>query len=127
MGLRATGLSDDAYAGFYLDKRDPSGINYTGAVFTVYKDQDLNSIAGELRDDDNDGIYTDFYLLSGSGFTKQKYRLTPKDQAGSTYEDTLYIKETTLSCLTEQGRALRIRMEISRRYISSQIRMSMRS
>ncbi|MBR3700731.1 MAG: VaFE repeat-containing surface-anchored protein [Clostridiales bacterium] len=96
MGLRATGLSDDAYAGFYLDKRDPSGINYTGAVFTVYKDQDLNSIAGELRDDDNDGIYTDFYLLSASGFTKQKYRLTPKDQAGSTYEDTLYIKETTI-------------------------------
>ena len=72
MGLRATGLTDDAYAGFYLDKRDPSGINYTGAVFTVYKDQELNNIAGELRDDDNDGIYNDFYLLTGSGFTKQR-------------------------------------------------------
>ena len=96
MGLRATGLTDDAYAGFYLDKRDPSGINYTGAVFTVYKDQELNNIAGELRDDDNDGIYNDFYLLTGSGFTKQKYRLTPKDQSESSFEDALYIKETTI-------------------------------
>ena len=94
MGLRATALRDAAYAGFYLDKRDPSGINYTGAVFTVYKDAELNSKAGELRDDDNDGIYTDYYSLSGSEFSKQKYSLTPQDSVGSLYEDTLYIKET---------------------------------
>lgn len=96
MGLRATSLRDAAYAGFYLDKRDPSGINYTGAVFTVYKDADLKNIAGELRDDDNDGVYTDFYYLSGSNYTKQKLSLTPQDQSGSSYEDTLYIKETTI-------------------------------
>ena len=96
MGLRATSLRDAAYAGFYLDKRDPSGINYTGAVFTVYKDADLKNNVGELRDDDNDGVYTDFYYLSGSNYTKQKLSLTPQDQSGSSYEDTLYIKETTI-------------------------------
>ena len=96
MGLRATALRDAAYASFYLDKRDPSGINYTGAVFTVYKNADLNSIAGELRDDDNDGIYTDYYSLSGSEYTKQKLSLTPKDSSGSSYEDTLYVKETKI-------------------------------
>ncbi len=96
MGLRATSLRDAAYAGFYLDKRDHSGINYTGAVFTVYKDADLKNNVGELRDDDNDGVYTDFYYLSGSNYTKQKLSLTPQDQSGSSYEDTLYIKETTI-------------------------------
>ena len=94
MGLRATALRDAAYAGFYLDKRDPSGINYTGAVFTVYKDAELKSIAGELRDDDNDGIYTDYYSLKGSEYSKQKLSLTPQDSVGSSYEDTLYIRET---------------------------------
>ena len=96
MGLRATALKDSAYAGFCLDKRDPSGINYTGAVFTVFNDSDLNSIAGELRDDDGDGVYTDYYSLTGSEFSKQRLRLTPKDDAGSSYEDTLYVKETKI-------------------------------
>ena len=94
MGLKATALRDSAYAGFYLDKRDPSGINYLGAVFTVYKDSDLKSQAGELRDDDGDGIYTDYYSLSGSTYTKQQFSITPKSGEEGTYEDTLYIKET---------------------------------
>ena len=95
MGLKATGLKDSAYAGFYLDKRDPSGINYLGAVFTVYKDADLKSQAGELRDDDGDGIYTDYYSLNGSSYSKQNFTITPKSGEEGTYEDTLYIKETT--------------------------------
>ena len=95
MGLKATALRDSAYAGFYLDKRDPSGINYLGAEFTVYKDAGLNSQAGELRDDDGDGIYTDYYSLSGSSYSKQSFNITPKNGEEGTYEDTLYIKETT--------------------------------
>ena len=95
MGLKATGLRDSAYAGFYLDKRDPSGINYLGAVFTAYKDSELKSRAGELRDDDGDGVYTDYYALTGSSFSKQSFNITPKNGEEGTYEDTLYIKETT--------------------------------
>ena len=91
MALKATGMVDNAFAGFSLDKRDPSGINYTGAVFSVYKDSTLSNKAGELRDDNADGIYTDYYALSGSTYTKKKYQLT---KSGNNYADTLYIKET---------------------------------
>ena len=95
MGLRATALRDSAYAGFYLDKRDPSGINYTGSVFSVYGDKSLSDKIGELRDDDSDGVYTDFYALKNGSYTKQRYSLTPDGDHGTCYEDELYIRETT--------------------------------
>ncbi len=91
MALKATAMVDNAFAGFTLDKRDPSGINYTGAVFSVYKDPELNTKAGELRDDNADGVYTDYYALSGSSYTRKKYQLT---KSGNNYADTLYIRET---------------------------------
>ena len=95
MALRATGLFDQAYVGFTLDKRDPSGINYTGAVFSVYKDSSLSEKTGELRDDDGDGVYTDYYALKDGSYTKQKYQLSKKDDQYTPYSDVLYFKETT--------------------------------
>ena len=95
MGLKATGLVDVAYVGFTLDKRDPSGINYTGAIFSVFKDPELNDLTGELRDEDGDGIYTDYFALSGSTYTKQKYKMTAMTGQQGSYEDTIYIRETT--------------------------------
>ena len=94
MGLKATALKDVAYMGFTLDKRDPSGINYTGAIFSVFKDPELNVLIGELRDEDQDGIYTDYFVLNGSTYTKQKYSMTPVTGQAGSYEDTIYIQET---------------------------------
>ena len=95
MALKATGLLDVAYVGFTLDKRDPSGINYTGAIFSVFKDPELNDLIGELRDEDQDGIYTDYYALNGSTYTKQKFKMTAMEGQLGCYEDTIYIQETT--------------------------------
>ena len=63
MVLRATDLTDNAYAGFRVEKKDPSGLGYTGAVFSFYSDSKLANKVGELRDDDSDGIYTDYYAF----------------------------------------------------------------
>lgn len=95
MGLRATGLFEEPYVGFYLDKRDPSGINYLGSVFSVYSDSSLNNKIGEIRDDDQDGIYTDYVDLTGRSHEDSRYRLTRISNIGPTYEDTIYVKETT--------------------------------
>lgn len=95
MGLRATGLYEEPYVGFYLDKRDPSGINYTGSVFSVYSDSSLSNKIGELRDDDYDGIYTDYEDYTGRSHESNRYRLTRTSNIGPTYEDAIYIKETT--------------------------------
>lgn len=95
MGLKATGLKDSAYVGFSLDKRDPSGINYTGAVFSFYEDAALNTKIGELRDDDDDGVYSDYYVLEDGSYSESRMSLTRADSKNSLYEDTIYIKETT--------------------------------
>ena len=95
MGLKATALVDVAYVGFTLDKRDPSGINYTGAIFSVFSDPDLNALIGELRDEDGDGIYTDYFALNNSVYTRQKFKLTESDGQTGNYENTVYIQETT--------------------------------
>ncbi len=94
MGLKATALADVAYVGFTLDKRDPSGINYTGAVFSVFSDPEMNVLTGELRDEDGDGIYTDYFALNNSVYTRQKFKLTATDGQAGAYEDTVYIQET---------------------------------
>ncbi len=95
MGLKATALIDAAYVGFYIDKRDPSGINYTGCVFSVYKDSGLTNKTGELRDDDGNGIYSDYYALKDGEYVNQKYRLTLTDEQSCDYFDDLFFKETT--------------------------------
>lgn len=111
MGLKATALTDNAQVGFYLDKRDVSGINYLGAIFSIYKDSELTNLAGELRDDDSDGIYTDYYALNGSSFSKQKFILTEKSDQKGTYGNTLYIKETTApsGIITDSGSKINLK------------------
>ncbi|MBR4947656.1 MAG: VaFE repeat-containing surface-anchored protein [Clostridiales bacterium] len=95
MVLRATDLTDNAYAGFCIEKKDPSGIAYTGAVFSFYSDSELADKVGELRDDDSDGVYTDYYALISGSYSKQRYRMTKTDDSATAYEDKLYVKETT--------------------------------
>ena len=95
MVLRATDLPDNAYVGFRLDKRDLSGIRYTGAVFSFYSDLELSSKVGELRDDDSDGVYTDYYALVNGSYNKQRYQMTKADDSVIAYSDKLYMKETT--------------------------------
>lgn len=95
MVLRATDLTDNAYAGFRVEKKDPSGIGYTGAVFSFYSDNELANKVGELRDDDSDGIYTDYYALISGSYSKQRYQMTKTDDTATAFEDKLYIKETT--------------------------------
>ena len=56
---------------------------------------ELNDLTGELRDEDGDGIYTDYFALSGSTYTKQKYKMTAMTGQQGSYEDTIYIRETT--------------------------------
>ena len=98
MGLKATGLKEEPYVGFTLDKHDPSGISYTGCVFSVYNDSSLSNKVGELRDDDGNGIYSDYTDLTGSSGYDDKYLLTRINDVNPAYEDTLYIRET--SCPT---------------------------
>ena len=95
MVLRATDMPDNAYAGFRLDKRDLSGISYTGAVFSFYSDQELSNKVGELRDDDSDGVYSDYYALVNGSFVNQRYQMTKTDASVTEYVDKLYMKETT--------------------------------
>ena len=95
MGLKATGLYEEPYVGFSLDKRDPSGMNYTGAVFSLYSDSSLSNKIGELTDLDSDGVYTDFEDLTGRSGYDDRYLLTRVSDIGPSYEDTLYIKETS--------------------------------
>ena len=94
MALRATALVEEAYVGFSLDKRDPSGFNYTGAIFSFYKDESLTDKVGELRDDDGDGVYTDYYALKDGTYTNQKFKMSHVDDTYSPYSDKLYVKET---------------------------------
>jgi hypothetical protein len=56
MGLKATGLYEEPYVGFCLDKTDPSGFGYLGCVFSFYSDSSLENKIGELTDDDGDGM-----------------------------------------------------------------------
>ncbi len=97
MALRSTRLIDDAYVGFYLDKSDPSKTVYTGCIFTVYQDGTLKHEAGQLRDDDGNGIYTDYYSLNKStgAYTKELIKLTRKDDNDVYFEDRYFIKETS--------------------------------
>ena len=105
MVLRATDMPDNAYAGFRLDKRDVSGIRYTGAVFSFYSDLELSNKVGELRDDDSDGVYTDYYALVNGSYNKQRYQMTKADDSAVSYADKLYVKETTApdSVILPQG------------------------
>lgn len=95
MGLKATGLRDSVYVGFTLDKRDPSGINHTGAVFSAYSDSELSNKIGELRDDDGNGVYSDYYALKNGNYSKGRYVMTSVSGKTTYYEDAVYFKETT--------------------------------
>ena len=95
MGIKGTTIEDSAFVGFYLDKKDNSGIIYTGCIFSVYRDSSLMHKAGELRDDDGDGRYTDLYLLNGGKYVKQRYEMSRKNSASVSFEDSLTFKETT--------------------------------
>ena len=95
MGLKATGLYEEPYVGFCLDKTDPSGFGYLGCVFSFYSDSSLGNKIGELTDDDGDGIYTDYYDLSGRSGYDDKYLLTRVSGNVPSYEDTIYVVETT--------------------------------
>ena len=95
MGLKAVEPFDTPYVGFYLDKRDTSGNSYTGAVFSVFSDASLTDKIGELRDDDGNGIYADYYALYGDTYYWQMYQVPVTDPQSQLYAATLYIKETT--------------------------------
>ena len=98
MGLKAVEPFDTPYVGFYLDKTDTSGNSYTGAIFSVYSDSSLSTKIGELRDDDGNGIYADYYGLSGGDYYWQMMQIPVSDPQSQIYETTIYVKET--SCPT---------------------------
>ncbi|MBR4556878.1 MAG: VaFE repeat-containing surface-anchored protein [Clostridiales bacterium] len=110
MGLKATELQEEAYVGFSLEKRDPSGISYTGAVFSVYNDPFMRNKVGELKDDDMDGIYSDYHDLSGNSGYDDMYKISRMGDIHPYYEDTLFVKETTYpsGVILPDGRAIHL-------------------
>ena len=48
MGVKGTTIKDSAFVGFWLDKRDSRGINYTGCVFSVYRDSSISALISSV-------------------------------------------------------------------------------
>lgn len=74
--------------------KNTSGDNrMTGAVFTFYSDESLSTVAGTLKDNDGDGIYTDYTnSLNGANESSSMIHLT--NRMNGSYDACFYVKET---------------------------------
>ena len=65
----------------------------TGAEFTFYADEGLTTVTGILKDNDGDGIYTDYSnALTGANESSSMIHLT--NRFNGSYDASFYVKET---------------------------------